>query len=213
MKWSECAWKEAEHIYRSILELPFVRELSDGTLSKDRFLFYIRQDALYIENYSRLLSHIASRLPNQEQMQDFLKFASDGVMVEKLLHESYLAGASADVAPTPTTLLYISYEASKVLDPVEIETAAILPCFWVYRKVGEEIMKRSSPDNPYSHWIGTYADKSFAEATARVIEICDELAENASPEIRKKMTATFVMSTRMEWMFWDSAYNFEKWKI
>ena len=213
MKWSDCAWNEASHIYRSILELPFVRELSDGTLSEDRFLFYIRQDAIYIENYSRILAHIASRLPQQKQTEDFMKFASDGIMVEKLLHEAYLAGKKSDIGPTPTTLLYTSFESSKTFEPGEIEAAAILPCFWVYQKVGEEIIKGSSQDNPYSHWIETYADKTFAESTARAIEICDELAGNTTPEIREKMTRTFVMSTRMEWMFWDSAYNFEKWKI
>ena len=213
MNWSDIAWREAEPIYRAILDLPFVRELAAGTLCKERFLFYIMQDSIYIENYSRVLAHIASRLPDRKQTEDFIRFASDGIMVEKLLHKSYLSDSPAVAQPTPTTLLYNSYESSKSSGSVEIEAAAILPCFWVYRKVGEEIMKHSAPGNPYSQWIETYADESFARSTLRAIEICDELAENTTPKIREQMTRTFVMSTRMEWMFWDSAYNLEKWKI
>lgn len=213
MKWSDHAWREVADVYNAILEHPFVSELSAGTLSKERFLFYINQDSIYIENYSRVLAHIASRLPGRKQTEDFIRFASDGIAVEKLLHESYLAGSSVDSAPTPTTLLYNSFESSKALAPVEVEAACILPCFVVYLNVGRVISERSVAGNPYSHWIETYADETFAASTARAIEICDELAAKTTPEIREQMTRAFVMSARMEWMFWDSAYNLEKWKI
>ena len=46
--WSQLAWNEADHIYRAILELPFVRQLADGTLPREIFDRYIGQDSLYI---------------------------------------------------------------------------------------------------------------------------------------------------------------------
>jgi len=51
------------------------------------------------------------------------------------------------------------------------------------------------------------------QSTTRAIEILDELAEAASPAVRAQMTEAFVNATRMEWMFWDSAYKMEKWPI
>lgn len=212
-KWSDDAWEEALPIIGEIFDLPFIKELYDGTLPKEKFIFYIEQDSIYIENYSKVLAHIASRLPDQDQISDFLKFASEGILVEKILHETYLVGTEIEARPTPTTLLYNSYESAKSLDPVEVEAASILPCFWVYQNVGERIMRKCSEDNPYIHWIETYGDETFAMSTKRAIEICDELASRASDEIRNKMTEAFIMATRMEWMFWDSAYNLEKWKI
>lgn len=212
-KWSEEAWEKALPVYNSILDLPFVRELASGTLSRERFLFYITQDSLYIDNYSRILAHIASRLPEKAQMEDFLKFATDGILVEKALHDTYLGDKPRDIKPTPTCLLYNSYESSKMSRPVEVEAASILPCFWVYQRVGEHILRESSTDNPYSQWIDTYADEAFAISNRRAIAICDELAVNSSQAIRNEMTEVFEMSTRMEWMFWESAYKLEKWKI
>ncbi|HAP29238.1 MAG TPA: thiaminase II [Porphyromonadaceae bacterium] len=212
-KWSEKAWKEVEPIYRAILDHPFVSELAEGTLSHERFLFYIRQDSLYIANYCRVLAHIASRLTDTDQTEDFLRFAADGVAVERALHQSFLTGDEAPATPTPTCALYCRYEKSCGLEPVEVEAAAILPCFWVYQRVGCDIMARSNPGNPYSAWIATYADPAFEASTRRAIEICDTLAENASGSVRHRMTEAFVDCTRMEWMFWDSAYNLEKWKI
>ncbi len=213
MKWSEEVWEKAEPIYEDILKLPFVNELSTGSLSMERFLFYICQDSIYIENYSRVLAHIASRLPRKDWMEDFLKFASDGILVEKEMHASFTALSTSNTVATPTCLLYCSYESAKALEPVEVEAAAILPCFWIYMLVGMEIHKNSSPNNPFAKWIDTYADEYFANATARAINICDELADNTSIEIRNKMTDAFLIATKMEWMFWDSAYKLEKWKI
>ena len=213
MKWSEEAWEQADDIYRKILDLPFVCELSEGTLSRERFDFYISQDALYIHNYGRVLSHISSRIPSKDHSEDFLRFALDGVMVEKALHQSFIGNLHEDTAPTPTCLLYMNFESSKAAGPVEVEAASVLPCFWVYQRVGDEIIKKSAVDNPYRKWIDTYSDEAFAISTRRAIEICDELAENTTQTIRDLMTEAFIYSTKMEWMFWESAYNMEQWKI
>lgn len=214
-KWSEEAWSLAEPIYREILNLPFVKELAAGTLSRERFLFYIKQDSIYVENYAHVLGHVASRLPHMAQMEDFLRYALDGVAMERILHESYLgAEGRGDAKATPTCLLYNSYESAMGLQAVEVEAAVILPCFWVYQKVGSDIVAQCNPEgNPYEAWIKAYSDPYMEQSTTRAIEILDELAEAASPAVRAQMTEAFVNATRMEWMFWDSAYKMEKWPI
>ncbi len=213
-KWSEEVWQAAQPIYRQILQLPFVKELASGTLSRERFLFYIKQDSIYVENYARVLAHVASRLPQMSQTEDFLKYALDGVAMERMLHESYLGDCGrGDTPPSPTCLLYNSYESAMGLQPVEVEAAVILPCFWVYQKVGSDIIAQSNENNPYWAWIKAYADPYMEQSTLRAIEILDQLAENASADIRSRMTEAFLYATRMEWMFWHSAYNLEQWEI
>ena len=59
-KWSEEAWSLCEPVYKAITELPFVTELAAGTLGRERFLFYLRQDAMYVDNYVLVLAHVAS---------------------------------------------------------------------------------------------------------------------------------------------------------
>ncbi|MCI7140557.1 TenA family protein [Alistipes sp.] len=214
-RWSDQAWEAAEPVYRRIIEHPFVRELAAGSLSEERFRHYLRQDALYLDGYARRLAHIAARLTRKEHTEAFLHFALEGIEVERALHASFLGGEhpSPDEI-SPTCLLYTSVLESQATAPVEVEAAAVLPCFVVYQRVGEEILARRQDDaNPYRRWIETYGDASFAEAAARAVRICDELAEAASEEIRRRMTDLFVRCTRMEWMFWESAWNLEKWKI
>lgn len=214
-RWSDRAWEAAEPVYRRIIEHPFVEALAAGSLSEERFRHYLRQDALYLDGYARRLAHIAARLTRKEHTEAFLHFALEGIEVERALHASFLGGErpSPDEI-SPACLLYTSVLESQATAPVEVEAAAVLPCFVVYQRVGEEILARQQDDrNPYRRWIETYGDASFAEATARAVGICDKLAEAASEEIRQRMTDLFVRCTRMEWMFWESAWNLEKWKI
>ena len=214
-KWSKEAWTAAASIYAQIIDLPFVRGLADGSLSHERFMHYITQDSLYIGEYFRVLSHIASRLETSSHAADFVAFAADGVAVEKALHESYISLSDRkETAMSPACMLYTSILKAQSYAPVEVEAAAVLPCFWVYQRVGETIYNACTDrTSPYKAWIDTYADPAFKASTQRAIDICDELAQTASPETRAAMTDIFVLCTKMEWLFWESAWNLEKWKI
>lgn len=209
--WSSEAWKASEHIYNEILKLPFITEMADGTLSGERFTNYIQQDNLYIDDYSRVLAHIASRLPDFGDVETFLGFANDGVAMEKGLHSMYVS----EQAPrkSPVCLLYTSLLKAQGLEDVAVEAAAILPCFWIYQKVGEHILSVAKMEgNPYADWINAYSDPAFDVSTRRCIEVCDRLAAAAGEETRRKMTAIYVECARLEYMFWESAYNFGDWK-
>ena len=97
--------------------------------------------------------------------------------------------------------------------PVEVQAASVLPCFLIYLETGRHIASISTRNNPYATWIDTYADVTFEKSCQIASDICNLLAANTSDEIRRAMTDVFVLASKMEWMFWDSAYNLEKWKI
>lgn len=213
-QWSQKAWSSIEDIYNAILTHPFIKELSEGTLPIEKFLYYLGQDAHYLDTYCRMLAHTASRLSEKEDIETFLNFASVGISVERELHQSFLKGMTLPEV-SPSCLLYSTIEKSTALEPVCVEVASLLPCFWVYQKVGEYILSSTNnlKNNPYAQWILTYGDESFAASTRKAIDICNRLAEQASDEERSRMSEVFRLCSKMEWMFWDSAYNLEKWKI
>ncbi len=212
-RWSETALEAALPVYRQILTLPFVNELAAGTLDRRRFEFYLGQDSLYLDVYSRVLAHTASRLSRKDHVESFLRFALDGIEVERAMHSTFLNG-DRPREMTPACLLYTSVLRSAATAPVEVEAAAVLPCFRIYLEVGNNILSRADlATNPYSQWISTYADPAFAASTARAIDICDDLAAATTDDIRRAMTDIFIRCAKMEWLFWHSAYTLEKWKI
>ena len=45
---SQRLWVSIEGIFRQILDHPFIRGLTDGSLDREAFRFYVVQDALYL---------------------------------------------------------------------------------------------------------------------------------------------------------------------
>lgn len=217
MRWSEKVWEEIHPIYDKILEHPFIEELIDGTLSHEKFSYYIRQDAIYLAEYGKILAGVASKMCRPEFMEAFLFFAADTMTVEKTLHESFLNGMEkANVCDaSPSCMLYTSYLHKHLANSSpEVTTAAVLPCFWIYMKVGDYILKyQTKRENPYQNWINTYAGKEYSKAVDIAITICDNLAEKATEKQQELMTDAFVTGSKLEWMFWDSAWKLERWNI
>ncbi|MCX2495121.1 TenA family protein [Pedobacter sp. PF22-3] len=217
MKWSERALQRVKPIYNQILNMPFNTELSNGTLPKEKFIFYLAQDAYYLLEFGRTLSAISGRMQNADWVMAFAGFSTGAIFAERNLHESYFVefGLASDVQPTPSTLLYTSYILSQAAYAnIEIAVAAVLPCFWIYKAVGDHIFaQQNGSRNPYKRWIDMYAGVEFAAAVEKAIDITDELAAQANAVTQQKMLDAFEMATRLEWMFWNSAYKLEKWKI
>jgi thiaminase/transcriptional activator TenA len=217
MKWSEQAWESVKPIYNKILTMPFNTELSNGTLPKEKFIFYLAQDAYYLLEFGRTLSTISGRMQDAELVMAFAGFSTGAIFAERSLHESYFVefGLPNKVEPSPATLLYTNYILSEAAYAnVEVAAAAVLPCFWIYKAVGDHIFAQQNGDqNPYKRWIDMYAGLEFAAAVEKAITITDQLAEGVNAATQQKMLSAFEMATRLEWMFWDSAYELEKWKI
>lgn len=116
---------------------------------------------------------------------------------------------------SPSCLLYTSYLHKQLAHaPLEVALAAVLPCFWIYKKVGDYILENQiKGDNPYQSWIDTYGGDDFERSVSEAISICDEIAGQCTKAGQEAMTRAFVMCSKFEWMFWESAYREEQWKI
>ncbi len=215
MKWSEQTWKGIEELYESILKMPFIKELSDGSLPQEKFRFYMAQDSLYLEHFGRTLSLIAAKITDLQDVLAFMRFAENAIVVENALHESYFKdfGVSDKGFLQPACHHYIHFlRSTAALESVEIAVAAVLPCFWIYREVGDYIYRtQNTVDNPYEKWIATYAGEEFSAAVDQAIAICDKIAENSTEATRKRMTEAFIMASRMEFHFWEAAYELKMW--
>ena len=209
MKLSAEAWRASSDIYDKIIKHPFNQELMQGTLSQDKFAYYIEQDSLYLQDFARCHALIASRI-SLEYVRTFLKYADDTFIAEQeVVHQFFKKtfGFKATGLITPATLSYTSYLLSvSAMESVEVAVAAILPCFWVYREVGLFIAKKTSEKNPYERWIETYSSKDFGDSATEAIRIFDCLAEGVTDVVRQKMIDAFYKSTCLEWHFWNDAY-------
>lgn len=218
MSFSKDAWQAIAPLYDKILTMPFNQELAAGTLSRERFIFYMSQDAHYLIHFGKALAVTGARAPDPRAMIQFTHSAEECVVVERALHESFFkdfgikAEQAAAAKPSPTCSHYIHYLLSTAHNaPYEVSVAALLPCFWIYWEVGKHLLKIAGTDNPYQAWIDTYADDEFADGVMKVIDIADHVASATTPVMREQMMEAFERASTLEWMFWDSAYRLETW--
>jgi thiaminase/transcriptional activator TenA len=217
MKWSEKAWAAALPIYDDITAMPFIKELANGTLDVQKFKYYLQQDAHYLEYFARALAIISAKARDVNTMLDFIRFSEGAIVVERALHDSYFKHyAITERAPmSPSCHHYVHYLQSTIyMADSAVGMAAVLPCFWIYKRVGDYILSiQGRNDNQYQNWIATYAGEEFGLLVNRAIAICDEAAANSTPEQQELMIEAFIVAGRLEYIFWDSAYRLEKWKL
>lgn len=214
--WYKKTREKTEHIFHSIIKHDFVIDLMQATLDKDIFGFYVNQDSLYLSEYKKSLVTVGTKCHNPRETQFFYEAATGIIEVEATLHKQFLEDKYRNPTPSPSCELYNSY-LSRIVnnESVEVGIAAVLPCFTIYKEVGDFILKMqdNSSSNPYQSWIDTYASDEFAAIVQQAIDIANAYALTASPENLAKMEEAFIKTSKLEWMFWDSAYKKEAWKI
>lgn len=214
------AWARNEALFKKTLDMPFNRELADGTLSAERFRHYMIQDAHYLVAFGRALAVAAARADDADTVVQLSAAAQGAVVAERELHEGFMKqfGVTpeyfASVPLSPSAEHYTSFLMATAWGaPWPVAMAALLPCFWIYAEVGRDALARSAPNNPWQAWVDTYAGEEFHEGVTRMRETIDRIAEASTPAMREQMHAAYTQAARLEWMFWDAAYRLESWPV
>jgi thiaminase/transcriptional activator TenA len=217
-RWTEALWADSGRpVFDAVLVHPFFTGLIDGSLPPDCFAYYLAQDAHYLRDYARVLAVVAAKAPTHADTAVLASHAAATARVELMLHETLLPKlgmTQADVPTSPTTTAYCSYLlASAYSDSFAAGLAAVLPCYWIYQRVGAALVDRGSPDPRYQAWIDTYAGDEFAAAVAEVLVLSDRSAPDRASAEAQRARAAFATTARYEWMFWDAAWRREQWPM
>jgi hydroxymethylpyrimidine/phosphomethylpyrimidine kinase len=202
--------REAQPDLEDIYALGFIRDLATGSLQEHQFEYYLAQDALYLNGYSRVLARASSLAPTEAEQLFWAASAGQCLEVESELHRSWLGARSVLPRLGPVTKSYVDHlTAASASGSYAVLAAAVLPCFWLYAEVGAtlhaQFVAAGEPSaHPYAEWLRTYADEDFAAATRRAIAIVDEAGRRASAAERAAMITAFKQSCRLEVDFFDA---------
>ncbi len=203
------------------LEHPFVVALGDGTLPQANFEFYIRQDALFLDELTKTFGYAATKSSDRDEMEQFGRLLLNTIQVELSLHQQYgkrFGLTPAEMAATrmaPTNYAYTRHllfiAATGTLPEL---LTAILPCAWIYANVGNHFTSQNLPlvpNHPYADWLSTYASPDFDAVGIWLRERLDAHALHISSNEEARLHDIFLTSTRYEWLFWEMAWKQEAW--
>lgn len=218
MSFSQEVWQRNLDLYQKTLTLPFNQELAQGTLSKEVFSHYVIQDAHYLLAYGRALAVCAAKAFEADDVIQFAEAARIAIVVERSLHDGFMQEfdiTKKEFESTPLTLAchhYTSFlTATAWSESYPVVLASLLPCFWIYAEVGKDIVKNSIENNPYQAWVDTYSGEEFNEAVRNVIATIDKVAARCDADTLEKMHHAYTTAVKLEWLFWDSAYDQRQW--
>lgn len=208
-------WSDITGVYEAILAHPFLAGLADGTLPREAFRHYVVQDAHYLRGYAKALAVCAAKAPDESATVMFAQHAAGAIAAERDLHASLLDElGTLDDEVAPATRAYLSYllataHGGSYADAV----GAVLPCYWIYARVGETLLEKGSPDPLYARWIAMYGGEDFQGVVDAVLAETDRTAAALSEPDLARMRRHFATTARYEWMFWDGAYRQERWPL
>jgi thiaminase/transcriptional activator TenA len=213
-------WESADGIYAKIIEHPFLTRLGDGTLEADQFAGYLIQDGHYIRSYTQCLATLAGRAPDESSLAMLVSHSAEAIALESTLHAELLEAlelghlATSNIPASPTTFGYASsLLASCTRDSFLEGLVAMLPCYWIYARVGHHLAGVRSPHPVFARWIENYSGGLYDTTVSEVLDSIDRLGQGAGVSQIERCVERYQCGARYEWMFWDAAYRQERWPV
>jgi len=194
-------WDSVSDIYEELLSSEFVLGLANGRLAEESFKHYLSQDVIYIKRDSQALANMSERAICEKESLFFKRMSSDCIEIEDILHNEFMDYFNVKAAKEQS-LAFANYSSfiEEMADKAEypIAVAALLPCFWLYGKVGHHILATQSPTNKYQKFIDTYSGDEYIEYTREFISIMENHASSENEHTQKEIIDAFVESSRHE---------------
>lgn len=136
----------AQAYWNSSFTHPFVQGIGEGTLPLSKFRHYVMQDAYYLKHFAKIQAKAASKADDFATIATLAEHATSTYEAELSLHQSFfkpLGITAADLEafePAPTAYAYVSHMHHASEGTLGETIAAILPCYWLYYEVGQQLL-------------------------------------------------------------------------
>lgn len=208
MSLSQTLWQTNQDLAEASLHNAFVQGLGDGSLPKEKFVYYVGQDAFFLEAFARAYSIAAAKAPDWESFQVFHGL-TNGALQELNLHKGYAQQWNVDivaVTPGSATRQYTDFLlATAWSQPVGITAVAMSPCLKLYAYLGQKLSQNQATKdvstNAYADWIIAYSSSEFDS----LVQQLDNLVDKHSPDTAL-VQSTYRYAMTCERDFFQSAW-------
>lgn len=222
-KFTDRLFENVQPIWRANHNHPFVQGIGKGTLDRETFIYYMKQDYAYLIDYSKLFAVGVLKAQDLQTMENFAQTLHETLHFEMELHRKFAEefGITREeleaTKPTPVNIAYTRYMLNVAQNGSLAEVVAcLLPCAWDYWEIGKLLRKQYGDElanNPYAKWIETYDSETFGNGAQYLIGLMDELAEGKPERELAILEEHFQMTSKYEYLFWDMNYYKQEWPI
>ncbi|MEK5391645.1 thiaminase II [Margalitia sp. FSL K6-0131] len=223
MTFSERLFNNIQSIWNQNHQHPFVQGIGKGTLPKEMFQEYMKQDYVYLIQYAKLYAIGVQKANDLASMTHFAQLLHNILHFEMNVHREYASqfGITTEeleqTKPTPNNLAYTSYMLSVAQNGTLAELiSCLLPCAWDYWEIGKLLKKQYGhqlENNPYKTWIETYSSDEFGSIALWLIKLLDEITIGKSEEELAVLENHFQITSKYEYLFWEMLMSGQDWPL
>jgi thiaminase/transcriptional activator TenA len=203
--------------WNKILNHTFLTEISTNALPIDKFIFYLKQDRIFLIEFCSFLQAVKQKSHDDVHLAEWLdKLLCSTINFEMQMQNQILnsLGISPDSSlnstPSTTTLSYTSYLRNVSLSSSENMgkiVSAMAPCPWTYLEIAEKLSRYNIENHTYRKWVQFYSSSDSFMQVEDLKNILCALAKEASNKNKLLMKRYFATACNYELLFWDMAYN------
>lgn len=212
-------------IWKEYVQHEFVVLLGKGTLPKENFLHFIKQDYLYLKYYARAYALLAAKSHAYAPISAAIDVVLS-IVQESSMHMGYCAewGITEDeLINTPESPTLTAYGAFLIDTGMQGDSmklvVALAACLLGYGEVGLWLKEEArAPDswvqwegNPYLKWMEDYSGDVYQKAVKAGLETLESraAADAPSPIRFADWQHVWERCTQLEKGFWDMAMNLD----
>jgi thiaminase/transcriptional activator TenA len=223
MRFTLRLFENVSDIWEKTHQHPFVVGMGKGDLPVESFIRYMKQDYVFLIDYSKLFALGAVKARDLETMAAFAKLLDETLHGEMDLHRGYAERFGItqqqleETKPTPINLAYTRYMLNVAQNgSLEELVSALLPCMWSYWEISK-VLDKNYPDAikhlHYGEWVKMYSSSEFGSLATWLINLLDRLAEGKPEPELAILEEHFLTTSRFEYMFWDMVYQGGEWPV
>ena len=207
-------WRKAHETH------PFVIAMGDGSLSLDRFSYFMRQDYLFLIDYCRVVSLACAKCPDLKSMGWWARLLDETLNSEMALHRSFCADfgiTEADLEatePGPATVAYTTHLLRTAYeDTIGLIATALLPCQWGYDEIGQQLGAIAERAARFvSRPVGRRLQRPRVQGVDRMAAGIRRPAGQRGKRSRTGAHGDRIpRQHRYEYLFWEAAWRLQNW--
>ena len=209
--------EKVRDIWNGYLRHPFVCGIGDGSLDKEKFRFYLKQDYLYLIEYAKVFAIGIAKSDDAEIIRFFSDIIHQIFTSEMNIHRAYMRrfGVTeeeiADTTPSLDNRSYTSYMLRVAYEGGIAEIlASILSCALSYEYIAKNLLAKNpnADKHPfYGEWVGGYASVDYQKNNQRLVECFEEVAGELPEKQLLRCEEIFITCSHYEATFWEMAWE------
>jgi thiaminase len=213
MSFSQQQLERIAPLWDRMLSHPFLLETRDGTISRETFATWMRQDYLFVEAAIPFIAALIPRAPRGHWEAHANVIAMLVKELDLFRERAEATGVDMqDIEPSFTNHAYIQFLiAAGYRESYAGAYTVLYAAEKAYHDSWKVVRAGLSEDSPWWPFVENWSGEAFAGYVEYLETELDKLAEEVGDAERERMAELFELTTKYEIAFWEMAYDASTW--